>query len=139
MKKDGFGKRRLGVKYYLRYADDMVMLSRDKILLENYLLEIQNFVAEKLKLQIHPNKIFFRKWHQSVDFLGYVSFPNHVILRTKTKRRALKKIYKEKIEFEKGKITKERLKQMVQSYFGILKHCRGHKIKKEIEDIFKIS
>ena len=136
---DQFIKRRLGVKYYLRYADDMVILSRDKILLENYLLEIQSFVAEKLKLQIHPNKIFFRKWHQGVDFLGYVSFSNYAILRTKTKRRALKKIYKEKIALEKGKITKERLNQTVQSYFGILKHCRGHEIQKEIENIFQIS
>jgi hypothetical protein len=67
-----------------------------------------------------------------VDFLGYVSLPRYIVLRTKTKQRMLKKIRLKKRELENGLITKESFNQSLQSYLGILYHCRGHEIEQKI-------
>src|SRR3989338_11244809 len=47
---DQFVKRELKVKYYIRYADDFVILSYDKKYLENMLPKIFIFLSESLKL-----------------------------------------------------------------------------------------
>jgi hypothetical protein len=69
-----------------------VILDKDEDYMEMLIFEINIFLKEKLKLNIHPNKIIIRKFSQGIDFLGYVVFPHHKVLRTKTKRKMLKKI-----------------------------------------------
>ncbi|GEM_PF-2235854 len=85
--------------------------------LETLILVLNNFLIERLKLVLHPNKIEIRNLSQGIDFLGYVTLPYHLVLRTKTKRRILKRLNKNNYE----------------SYFGLLKHCNGHKIKQQLK------
>ncbi len=134
---DHFVKRELRVKFYIRYADDFVILSQEKEYLEGIVLQINNFLEEKLKLHLHPDKISIRKIHKGIDFLGAVVFPTHTILRTKTKKRMLRKIKARKKELRAGLIDRKTFSQSLQSYFGMLKHCRGRGIRKEIYRILK--
>jgi len=130
---DQFAKHKLKAEHYIRYADDFVIFSEDKERLENLIGEIRDFLRDKLKLQLNPNKIFIKTVASGVDFLGMVGFTDYRILRTKTKRRMLKKIVK-KYEAWQGKlISEESLRQSWQSYLGMLKHCDGFKIEKMIE------
>src|SRR3989344_4649393 len=82
---DQFVKHKLKIKYYIRYCDDFVILGDDKKYLEKLIPGINNFLKEKLKLFLHSDKISIRKYHQGIDFLGYITFPHYRILRTKTK------------------------------------------------------
>lgn len=132
---DQFVKHDLRARYYIRYADDFVVLSRDKLCLRGALLKISTFLRKELKLQLHEKKVCIRKWNSGVDFLGYVVFPYHAILRTKTKRRILKKMRKKSQELLSGEISETALEQARQSYLGVLKHCRGYGIKKIINDV----
>lgn len=134
---DQFIKRNLKIKWYVRYADDFVILSRDKLYLENLVYKINKFLKEKLNLQLHPEKIIIKKWHQGIDFLGYVSFPYYIILRTKTKKRIFKKIIKKRRNLKTGLISQKSFNQTLWSYYGILKHCRGRGVKKKIHKIVK--
>ncbi len=109
---DQFAKHILRIKSYLRYADDFIFLSRDRNELEELIPKIAVFLKNKLKLKLHPNKIIIRKLRQGIDFLGYVVLPHYRILRTKTKKRMLKKINN----------------QNSASYLGLLKHCCGYKL-----------
>jgi len=92
---DHFAKRKLKIKYYIRYADDFVVFAENKKYLESIIQIIQNFLAEKLKLELHPDKISFKTLNSGVDFLGWINFPKHRILRTSTKRRMLNKLKKD--------------------------------------------
>jgi retron-type reverse transcriptase len=125
---DQFIKRELGIKYYIRYADDFVVIDCDQMKLKIVLKQIDDFLKEKLELEIHPVKTFFRKWHQGLDFLGYIIFPYFLVLRTKTKRRMLRKIREKRLEYFTGKISIEKLNQTRQSYLGLLSHANGYKI-----------
>lgn len=134
---DQFIKHKLKIKYYLRYCDDFIIIDENEESLKNLIKPIDNFLEDKLKLNLHPNKIILRKYNQGIDFLGYVIFPNHIILRTKTKRRIFGKIKTGKKELELGLIDKKSFDQRLQSYFGMLRHCKGKKIRNEMNKILE--
>lgn len=130
---DHFVKRVLKEKYYIRYADDFVILSCDRNHLTSLIPVIRLFLTDTLKLELHPNKIILRKWSQGIDFLGYIVFSHHILLRTKTKRRMFREIRKNYQLLRDGQMDKEKFRQSLQSYLGILKHCQGETIKKKID------
>lgn len=129
---DQFVKHKLKAKYYIRYADDFVFLSEDKEWLEGIILEIKKFLEKELRLELHPDKIYIKTLASGVDFLGYVIFPKHIVLRTKTKRRISGKLKGKKYDLQNGLISKDVFNQSLQSYLGILKHCEGYKIKRKL-------
>lgn len=107
---DQFVKHHLKISYYVRYADDFVILSRDRQWLEHLTPVIRNFFAERLKLQLHPDKIFLKTFASGVDFLGWVHFFDYRVLRTNTKRRMMRRI------------SMNPAPEVVQSYLGLLSH-----------------
>jgi RNA-directed DNA polymerase len=107
---DQFVKHKLKVKYYIRYADDFVILQNDKMELAKILEQMKEFLENKLKLNLHPDKVFIKTISSGVDFLGWVHFPDHRVLRTATKRRMFRKL------------NNHPQKETVDSYKGLLKH-----------------
>ncbi len=77
---DQYVKRELEVRYYVRYMDDMVILSDSKELLHQYKDLIEVFLDEKLRLILN-NKTAIRPISLGIDFLGYKVWPTHVKLR----------------------------------------------------------
>ena len=123
---DQYIKHKLKVKHYIRYADDFVIFSEDKEYLKNIISEIADFLGEELKLELHPNKIFIKTLNSGVDFLGWVSFSHHRVLRTATKRRMLRRI-KENPNTE-----------TLNSYLGLLKHGNAKKLESEINANYQV-
>ena len=134
---DQFIKHKLRAKYYLRYCDDFIILADNKEYLGQLAGKIENFLLGKLKLELHPDKIIIRKFRQGIDFLGYVVLPAHRVLRTKTKKRILRKIRIKAANLHNKLILEQNLEQSRQSYFGVLKHCKGFKIKNRIDKLLK--
>jgi len=130
---DQFMKHKLRVKHYIRYADDFVILSENKRKLENIVDPISKFLHDRLRLDLHPDKVSITTVSSGVDFLGMVSFTDYRILRTKTKRRILKKISLKHKMWQEELITEDSFRQGLQSYRGILKHCNGFGVLKKIE------
>lgn len=113
---DQYVKHILKQKYYIRYADDFVLLSHSKDDLYELLVNVDEYLQAELKLSLHPNKVFLTTLASGVDFLGWVHFPDHRVLRTVTKRRAVQGL---KSENEARR----------NSYVGLLKHGNTHKLK----------
>lgn len=130
---DKFIKHELHLKYYLRYADDFVILHKDRDFLWKIVSRIDRFLQEKLKLHLHPQKISVRKIKQGIDFLGYVCLPHSRVIRTKTKKRMFRKFQKRKEEMLAGKRTGESLNQSAQSYLGILQHANSYHLTKKLK------
>jgi retron-type reverse transcriptase len=124
---DWWIKHKLKVKYYIRYADDFVLFSQDKNYLWELVYKIGEFLEEELKLQLHPNKLFVKTLSSGVDFLGWVHFSNHRVLRTSTKRRVLKALKED-----------ENVNSLM-SYCGLLKHGNQLMLQKKIERKIKQS
>jgi len=82
---DLFCKHELHIKYYLRYADDVILVSDDKLELEVVYKRIANFLLSKLYLMTHKKSV--ATIYQGVDVLGVVFFPQYGILRKRTRVR----------------------------------------------------
>lgn len=119
---DQFVKHSLKAKYYVRYADDFVTLSPNRRWLESLIPQIAAFLSQRLKLELHPEKLFLQTLASGVDFLGWVHFPDHRVLRTATKRRMMKRL------------EENRSQATLNSYFGLLSHGNTEKLQKEILD-----
>ena len=131
---DQFIKHNLKVKHYARYTDDFIIISTDKIYLENLIPLIQDFLKTKLYLELHPNKVHITKHIRGIDFLGYVILPEHIKIRTKTKRKIPKKIQQMVDRYKKGKISELTLYSSLQSYLGVLSHANAYKLSQEIQN-----
>ncbi len=120
---DQFIKHKLKIKYYIRYADDFVIFSQDHGWLEQRILLIKDFLFDRLKLELHPDKLFIKTLASGVDFLGWVNFGGHRVLRTATKKRMFAKI-RESLSLA-----------TINSYFGLLKHGNAYHLSSEITKI----
>jgi RNA-directed DNA polymerase len=113
---DQFVKHVLRVKRYIRYADDFVFLASNREYLETILPEVRNFLLNRLRLTLHPGKVSIRTVASGIDFLGWVHFPDHLVIRTATKRRIIAKLHK---NFAPASVS---------SYRGLLGHGNAHKL-----------
>ncbi|MBI2590338.1 MAG: group II intron reverse transcriptase domain-containing protein [Candidatus Blackburnbacteria bacterium] len=129
---DQFVKHTLKVKYYVRYADDFMLVNRDRKLLEKCLVDLSSFLENKLLLKLHPNKVHLRKLSWGIDFVGYIALPHHQTIRTKTKRRLFKKVKWKVKEYRDGQIKPTALNQSIQSYMGILRHAKTYRLKQKL-------
>jgi RNA-directed DNA polymerase len=115
---DQYMKHTLKERYYIRYADDFVILASNKNHLCNLLQHIILNLRDNLKLTLHPNKIHIKTFSSGIDFLGWVNFPTHRVLRTTTKRRMVKRLKTNPKE------------ETIQSYLGLLKHGDTYNLSK---------
>ncbi|MFA4999974.1 MAG: reverse transcriptase/maturase family protein [Patescibacteria group bacterium] len=124
---DQFIKRFLKIKYYARYADDFIFLSEKRDDLTSLRPHSDNFLNECLKLNMHPKKVFLKTLASGVDFLGWVQFTDHRVLRTVTKNRMFRNI--------KGGPTPE----TIAAYDGLLKHGNTYKLSRLVNEFFEFS
>lgn len=121
---DQWIKHPMKIKYYIRYADDFVILHQDKDYLWELVPKISDFLEEHLKLSLHPHKLFIKTISSGFDFLGWVHFPHYRVLRTTTRRRMFKNL----------QVSQK--PETVTSYLGLLKHGNTYKLQRRIESNF---
>ncbi|MEK7465191.1 MAG: reverse transcriptase/maturase family protein [Patescibacteria group bacterium] len=120
---DRYVKHTLKIKHYIRYADDFVIFSNDREELGQIIKPIREFLCDALSLQLHEDKVVIETIGSGIDFLGWVHFPDHRVLRTSTKRRMLRKLQ------ARGNNT-----ATIASYLGLLKHGNTCKLEEEISN-----
>ena len=115
---DHYCKQEIKAKNYFRYCDDIVILSDDKDYLRFCLVKIRKYLKEKLKLTVKRNYQIFPVDKRGIDFLGYVFYPDRVMLRKSIKKRMIATI---KSGFN--------LKKRLASYNGWLKYCNSYNLR----------
>lgn len=110
---DHWIKEQKQVKYYFRYADDLVILSSNKPYLHSLLADIKDYLLTNLKLEVKGNYQVFPVAARSIDFVGYRFYHTHTLLRKSIKK-----------SFAKA-IKKNKPKESIASYLGWAKHCNS--------------
>lgn len=120
---DHWLKETIGVKYYFRYADDIVILAPEKQYLHDLLSKIRLYLQDNLKLSIKDNYQVFPVAARSIDFVGYRFYHTHTMLRKSIKKNFARMI------------AKRKTKESIASYYGWAKHanCR-HLLKKLLDE-----
>lgn len=133
---DVFVKHKLRKKFYLRYCDDFIIVSHDLSELKELVPLIGSFLNDSLRLTLHPKKIILRKLSQGIDFLGYIHFLHHKLMRVSTKKRMLRRLHYAQELFFANKITPTSMDQRLQSYLGLLSHANQHNLSQAIKNAF---
>jgi retron-type reverse transcriptase len=120
---DQYVKHIIKQKYYIRYADDFVFISESKNELEMVCQKCETFLTQTLRLSLHPDKCFIKTIYSGLDFLGWVHFSYHRVLRTSTKRRMMRKVNESNLS----------------SYEGLLGHGNGYELSNKISEYVKES
>lgn len=122
---DHWIKEQKKVRYYFRYADDIVILGRDKQELRDLFYNIQDYLNNKLKLNFKDNWQIFKVDSRGIDFVGYRIFHTHTLLRKSIKKKFCKKINKLN---KKQNLDKDTYKQKICGYIGWIKYCNGRNL-----------
>lgn len=110
---DHWIKEQLRVKYYFRYADDIVILHANKQYLHSVLSEIRNYLTTNLHLSIKQNYQVFPVAARSIDFVGYRFYHTHTLLR-----KGIKKSFARMLKNRSNPAS-------IASYMGWAKHCNS--------------
>lgn len=159
---DQFVKHTLKVRAYVRYVDDFVLLADNAQTLLNWKADIERFLQQRLRLQLHPGKVVLQRCAQGLDFLGYIVHPHHALIRQRTVRGLRRRIAwfchllspeahpwatpPMKSEWEKwlamhtarlpdGSASPALLKRILatlNSYYGLLAHAQTYRLRKHI-------
>ena len=135
---DQFCKRVLGIKRYIRYMDDIIILDNDKERLKEYGRRMTQFLEERLHLNFN-NKTALRPVRVGCEFVGFVIYNDHVILRKSTTLRMKRTLRKTRQNYHDNLITFKEANATMQSYLAMLSHVDCKKFKEKLLDEFVLT
>jgi retron-type reverse transcriptase len=128
---DHWLKENKQIQYYARYMDDFVILHHDKQYLRELLGKIENYLYDKLKLNLNPKTGIFPGKH-GIDFCGYRIWPIHIKPRKSTVKRTKQRLKKLARDYKTDPGMLEHAKVSIQSFLGYIMHCNGWRTTKAV-------
>jgi len=125
---DYFVKHILKAKYYIRYVDDFAILHKSKEQLEIWKFEIDNFLKDRLKLELHKDKSKIISLSKGIDFVGFRCFWYFKLLR----KRNIKKMIIKIEAYKKGELSKEKLVESLNGWLAYAKWVNSYKLRESI-------
>jgi retron-type reverse transcriptase len=133
---DHWLKEKMGVKYVVRYMDDIVIFHYSNSYLHWLLRKMDDYLKENLDLQIKPNWQVFPTAIRGVDFVGYRHFYRFKLLRKSTCKKFKKRLLQIRKKQDEGNLINYREWCSVNSYIGWLTWCDSWRLfEKYIEPI----
>ncbi|MEK7596088.1 MAG: RNA-directed DNA polymerase [Patescibacteria group bacterium] len=135
-KLDQFIKHKLKCRYYYRYVDDFVLLSKNKQVLKFWRNEIEKFLRDKLRLTLNARKQIIQPVSRGIDFVGYFIKPYHTLIRNRTVHNLKNKLFQfNQALKQNGNLDINKLKTIlstINSYYGFLSHSNSFKLRRHI-------
>ena len=132
---DQYAKHELGLHFYIRYMDDIIILHHDK----KYLAEVKEllrvFLDDNLRLDLN-SKTAIRPCSTGIDFVGYRIWATHRRLKKKTAVKIKRNLKKQIEKVRAGEESKQRLDRSIASYRGILSHCDSYGLRQSLNKLF---
>ncbi|QQD22272.1 alpha/beta hydrolase [Oceanospirillaceae bacterium ASx5O] len=113
---DHFCKDDLGLKHYVRYMDDFVIIHPNKNYLIQLQCQIEKWLCENLKLSLSKWSMYPET--EGVDFCGYRTWANHIRPRKRNVYRAKRRL---KAQLKRGDLAA--YSASLASFRGYLKNC----------------
>ena len=133
---DQYAKHELGLHYYIRYMDDIIILHHDKKYLAEVKELLRTFLADELRLDLN-NKTAIRPCSMGVDFVGFRIWATHRRLKKKTAVKIKRNLKRQIAKVKAGEERKDRLDRSVASYRGILSHFDSYGLRQSLNTLFK--
>lgn len=121
-----------GIKSYVRYMDDFIVLGHSKSDLWRLCDHIADLLAGDLRLRLN-RKTSVIQARRGIDFCGYRVFATHILPRKRNVKRAKQRIVKAVDQYNLGLTDfHHSVKPAVDSFIGYAKHCNCHKTTEKV-------
>jgi RNA-directed DNA polymerase len=129
---DQYVKHELKCRAYLRYMDDFVLFSNDKGQLQEWKAAMRVFLANRLRLQLHPKKSLVFPTQIGIDFCGFILFPTHRRLRRSSLRRFVKRFCRQRIAYQHGDLSLEKMTESVRCWIAHAAHGNTWRLRRKL-------
>lgn len=123
---DQYAKRNLSLKYYVRYADDTIIIVKDKETANKVLDDLIQYYNSRLKLKMSLDKTKIFPIAQGVNAIGFKIHTTHRLLRNDSKKKIKRKSKRFPDSIAEGRMTVEKAEQILNSWLGHAKHGNSH-------------
>lgn len=110
-----------GVRYYYRYADDIVVLAGDKATLHGVRVFINDYLNTERNLSMKSNYQIFPVESRGIDFVGYVTYHTHSLARKRNKQGLCREVAK----LRKKGVPEPDIMLRTASRVGFMVHCNS--------------
>lgn len=128
---DQFCKRYLGLKWYVRYMDDICIIVKDRETARNVLAKIRAYVKDHLDLELNE-KTHIYALAQGINTLGFRIHTTHLEVRNSSKAAMKRRIKKIDEKVQSGRLTKKQAQQAVNAWLGHARHSNSYNLAKKI-------
>jgi len=128
---DYFIKRRLKMKYYLRYVDDFVIFHENKEVLEDCKNKIEKYL-QNLKLELHRDKSKIYSMYKGVDFLGFKIFYFYKLARKRNVNYFKKRLENLERRYNQGELNQEEFLSRVNGWLAYVMWGDTYRLRKSI-------
>ena len=135
---DQIAKRQERIKYYIRYMDDIIILSSNKEALHKYKKQFSDFLENELRLRLN-SKTSIRPISHGIEFVGYRIRPNNVKIRKSTSLRIKRHLKFVKEQYRNYEIDLNRARSTLISYKAFMEHCDCKALEKKIFNDFVLT
>lgn len=140
---DHMVRDRWGLRWYVRYMDDFVLLHPSKGELKRILQDLERYLEHERHLQLNSKTQIF-PFRQGVDFLGFHTYclpGGRVIrkLRRKSKDNMRRRLKRLKALYHAGHVDEGKIRQHIAGWLGHAKHGNTYALRKRIlsQAVFK--
>ena len=128
---DQYCVRYLGMRFFTRYNDDIIVIAPDLKTAREWLGKIKGFLSDRLHVETNKKTKIF-KLRQGVNAFGYKIKATHILLRTESKRAAKRRIKAMDRKRQAGEVTVKYVVQSVQSWLGFARWACAYNLAKKI-------
>jgi retron-type reverse transcriptase len=117
----------IGVRYYVRYMDDVIIMSYSKTYLKALLTDIEDFLTRHLDISLN-NKTNIGKCSDGIEFVGYRIWRNYKLI----KKQAIVRMKNKAKAWKHGKIADDKYMSSIGSWMGHSFDTSSHKAVEQI-------
>ena len=129
---DQFVKHELKVKYYVRYVDDFVILDSSREHLNFLKNKICDFLKEKLKLELHPDKSKVINLNKGINFLGFRIFFFYKLIRKSNMKHFNRKFQMRKFLFNQKILRRDKFVESLEGWLAYCSHANSYKYRRHL-------
>jgi hypothetical protein len=129
---DHFVKEQLRARYHIRYVDDFVILHINKETLSAWKDRINDYLKNKLCIELHPEKSRIIALKSGVTLLGFRVFSKHRLLKKSNTRRIWKRLQRFKEKFERSELGREEVVQSLEGWLAYAEFANTYDLRKSV-------
>ncbi len=130
---DHMVKQQWKMPIYIRYMDDILIMSHDKSPLQQTVKELTRYAYDELKLTIKPP--IYRTSKNGQVFLGYKVTPYYIALSGRSKRRFRSKLLLYEHLYDSGKWDEHNLASHVLPLVAFAQHAESGKFRESVMNL----